>query len=928
MRVFARSLASLLCGAVIYLSAAPGAAQGTTGTVAGVVIDQRTALPVTGATVTLNHGASVVATTMTDVNGSYMFSSEPPGIYSVGIQARGYTGARIDDVAVTTGAGTTIRTPLLAANTTTTGQNLEVIGSTHTTGLSGNTLAASSTIQTNLDPAQMQQLGFFNAAEALGQVPGVNLSGSPHSVGDDISIDIRGMGPGEVRPLVDGHPIGPLGIGNQDYFDYTNSAFSLLQNIQVTEGSGATGLYGVDVIGGTIDFQTLNPTAAPHYHFSQAYGDDGTLDTLFSATGTDGKIGYALGHSVTGTYGNFEPQQIFQSGRPNNNSNLPGGGACTASNDVSSCNQALNTYAVSGNYKTLNDLVKLRYSFTPSTTLTITGYSTNTYEDSTGNGDDDNIPYGTRLAQIQGTPGGGNGCASNLYPVVTNAGPACYTAQQWAAASSGPFGGGSGRDRGTTLQDYSATFNTQLGNNAIAINTYSDYYNFHKYSSAAAGYNAAGTELIGGGTYTDDYLSHGLLISDDIVSSANDVGFGYFVEHQKDYGDNIAATTDANGNPVSLYFVPQATYGEGDYSFFLRDIYTPRSDLSFFLNAWDRRSSVTQHTSVDPRVSVVYKPTPHDVVRLTAGEADGDPSVDLTQADALSGISNASSLNPNCAGLSSIATSGNPNLLPERSKDLEAAYGHRFWGDTAINVDAYVSTVSNQIFTSVIPITAQALANPAIAPYLGNFATKIDTCPGDTGRYTAADVASALGLSAPANAATALYRGVEASGRIRISRQFRLDFTYNVQSAQQFGIPNQDLVNTPYLLDGGQVEGIPLQQATATIDYTHQGFETQFQGYYVGNNNTWNRPAFTYFNGFVSKKVTPRVTLTFSSFNVFNQIPQLYGYFGAGLAHETNQYNPSAPTQLQQAVIYGNQSWIEEMGLQPRTVKLQFDYAI
>jgi outer membrane receptor protein involved in Fe transport len=926
MRVFARSLAALLSAAVIYLSGAPACAQSTTGTVAGVVLDQRTALPVTGATVTLNRGAFLVGTTTTDANGSYRFSSEPPGIYSVGIQARGYTGARIDDVAVTAGAGTTIRTPLLAANTSTTGQTLEVIGSTRTTGLSGNTLAASSTIQTNLDPTQMQQLGFFNAAEALGQVPGVNLSGSPHSVGDDISIDIRGMGPGEVRPLVDGHPIGPLGIGNQDYLDYTNSAFSLLQNIQITEGSGATGLYGVDVIGGTIDFQTLNPTAKPHYHFSQAYGDDGTLDTLFSATGTDGKIGYVLGHSVTGTYGDFEPQQIFQSGRPNNNSNLPNGGACTASNDVSSCNQALNTYAVSGNYKVLNDLVKLRYSFTPSTTLTITGYSTNTYEDSTGNGDDDNIPYATRLAQIQGTP---ETCTGG-YTVMTNTGSACYSAQQWAAASSGPFGGGSGRDRGTSLQDYSATFNTQIGNNAIAINTYSDYYNFHKYSSAAAGYNAAGTILIGGGTYQDDYLSHGLLISDDIVSSANDVGFGYFVEHQKDYGDNIAAATDASGNPIYLYFTPQATYGEGDYSFFLRDIYTPRSDLSFFVNAWDRRSSVTEHTSLDPRISAVYKPTGHDVVRLTAGEADGDPSVDLTQADALTGITNASSLNPSCNGLNPIATSGNPSLLPERSKDLEAAYGHRFWDDTAINVDAYVSTVSNQIFQSIIPITAQALANPGIGPYLGNFATKIDTCPGDTGRYTAADVASVLALYAPANAATALYRGIEASGRIRISRQFRFDFTYDIQSAQQFGIPNLDLANTPYLLDGGQEEGIPLQQGSVTLDYTHQGFETQLQGYYVGNNNTWNRPAFTYFNGFASKKVTPRVTLTFSAFNVFNQIPQVYGYFGAGLAHETNPNpnNPPAATQLQQAAIYGNQSWIEEMGLQPRTVKMQFDYAI
>ncbi|MGD1068409.1 MAG: TonB-dependent receptor, partial [Vulcanimicrobiaceae bacterium] len=409
--------------------------------------------------------------------------------------------------------------------------------------------------------------------------------------------------------------------------------------------------------------------------------------------------------------------------------------------------------------------------------------------------------------------------------------------------------------------------------------------------------------------------------------SVNDLGFGYFVEHQKDYGNTIAANTDANGNPISLYFLPQDTLGEGDYNFFLREIYTPTSNFSVFVNAWDRRSSVTEHTTLDPRVSVVYKPTSHDVVRLTGGEADGDPAANQVQGGDISGVTNASSLNPTCSGLNPIASAGNPNLVSERSKDLEAAYGHRFWDDTSINLDAYVSTVTNQLFQSTLAITPQALANPAIASYLAGFATKIDAaCPGDT--YTAADVSSVLGLSELANAAYGMYRGIEASGRIRISRQFRLDFTYNVQSAQQFGIPILDLMGTPTLLDGGQVEGIPLQQGSATFDYTHEGFETQLQGFYVGNNNTWNRPAFTYFNGFVSKKVTSRVTLTFSAFNVFNQIPQVYGYFGAGLAHETNSYNPSPPSQLQQAVIFGNQTWVEEQGLQPRTVKLQFDYAI
>ncbi len=97
------------------------------------------------------------------------------------------------------------------------------------------------------------------------------------------------------------------------------------------------------------------------------------------ATGTDEKIGYALVYGVSGTYGDFPGQIIAQTG-------------LTGTNFTSS-NLAGNTYFVSGDYLLRNGLAKLRYAFSPSTSLTLTGYTATDWDDKTGNGDNDNVSY-------------------------------------------------------------------------------------------------------------------------------------------------------------------------------------------------------------------------------------------------------------------------------------------------------------------------------------------------------------------------------------------------------------------------------------------------------------------------------------------------------------------------------------------------------
>ena len=903
----------MLLSTTLYI--APAVAQEAAGAkIAGSIVARESGLPIANASVRLYQDTKVVAGTTTDNAGRFQFPSEPAGAYSILVTAPGYQSTRVADIFAAGATTATIQTALIRAATSSAG-GLREIGQT-TARTTGQTLASTSTIQTDLSPSQLEAQGYLKAADALQQVPGVNLSGSAHSVGDDTFIDIRGMGQGETRPLIDGHGVGPLGVGGTDYYNYANSGFFLMRNIEVTEGSGATGLYGTDVIGGTIDFQTLDATAAPHAELYQAAGNLGTLISQFKTTGSFGRLGYALGHTVTGTYGDFKPQQIFQGARPNNNSNLDKGGACTGATDVTTCNQSLNTYSVSGNYRLQNDLGKLRYNFNDSTALTLTAYAANQLSDSTANGDNDNIPYDTRLAEISATK---PTCASGVgYAVVTNGGSACYTAARYAATTNGPYGGGANRNRGTSLQDYHARFATLLpANNALTIDYFRDFYHFRKNSNQAGGLDATGSYYVGTGTFDDRYLTNGLLVSDEIAGRKSDFTFGYYVEHQRQYGDNLTT----NKGPV---YVPQQQYGSGDFSFFVRDQLAATKTLSVFTNAWLRRDIVTQKTTLDPRVSLVERVTNSDIVRVTAGRADGDPAGPVKAVGGISGQGNPSSLNPSCSLLNAVASGGNPNVQPESANDLEAAYGHRFRLDTTFNVVGYVSSEKNRFFSGIEPITQfgpLALNDPILASQFGAYATKINSTCGT--HYDATTVLGALGITTTYNAASALYRGLEFNGRVRLDPKYYVDYAYNVQSSRLTGVPTTILANNPFIINDAQIYEIPVHTGSLTFDYDdHHGIETQLQGNYIGDNNQLNRPAYTYFNGFVSKTIGPRLRATVSSTNVFDQNVQLYGYFGHQLVAPVNRLAAQAATSIGQAVALGNLTQLEEIGLSPRQVTL------
>ncbi|MBV9103957.1 MAG: TonB-dependent receptor, partial [Candidatus Eremiobacteraeota bacterium] len=707
-RRIAARIVSPLVACAFFLSALPSYAQSTTGSrIDGTVVAQATGLPVSGANVTLFQGQRAIGVTRTDAQGRYAFLNEPSGSYTVGIAAQGFQPTRTDTFFVVAGqSSTALYTALIRAASGS--SNLREIGRV-TASARGQGLQTTTVIHSDLDAPLLQSENYVRVGDALNTLPGVNVVGQSSALGDDLYADIRGVGANETQTLIDGHPIGPIGAapgtffnGVPSTFDYQDSPTYALRNVQVTYGSGALGLYGTDSIGGTVDFQTLDPTRVPVSTFTQGVGNYGKSISDVQATGTIGKLGYALVHAVQGTYGNFAPQTTTQSGLLGNN--------------LTASNIAANTYLVTANYLLRNDLLKLKYQLSGATSFQLTGYSGVSWDDKSGNGDNDFVTYDLQLYNAQQAAAGGptsvtgaNGqtfsCPNkgnrNPIAVVTSQFPngTCFSVAQYASSASGPAGGGPSPWQAIRNQDYHGRLLTQWGKNLISGDVFFDNYAVDYNRNVAGGPCSAnsqcnklypGANFLIGGFDTGFTRSAGYLVSDDLQTNTNDLGFGFFSEHQ-----NLTQTVFNTTNTFKIASPPGLGVTVDNY--FVRDVYTPPSRFSYFFNGWLKRSTVTDQTRFDPRLSIVFKPTAHDVIRLTGGTSTEAPAPALKLAETVFNTT-PQNINPNCNGLTEIGTSGNPNITSETGGDVELAYGHSFRDDSTVQVDFYNTNLANEIF--------------------------------------------------------------------------------------------------------------------------------------------------------------------------------------------------------------------------------------
>lgn len=858
---FARIFAVVACFVIVFAhvraawadQSAPAAG---TGSISGVVADANGSLPVANATLVLQQGTATIATTKTDTAGNFTFSGLAPGTYTILITALGYETTRTDQIAVSNG-------PSVIGLIVKRAENVKTLGHVNVSSRAAG-LQTTTTIQQNAEVQVMAKTNQIRLAEGLGKLPQVNFVDQDSAVGDDIGIDIRGLKPSETQVMLDGHPIGPLGVfppglgGGQGGFDFQDGPLFAVSNTLVTYGSGAVGLYGVDAVGGSVDLQTLNPTEVPQSAITYGFGSQGQQRFAVQTSATENKFGYVLLHGVLGTYGDFPSQVIAQTG--------------SRGTDFTSSTLSQSTYPVSADYILRNDLAKFRYVFSPKTSLSFTAYSATSWDDKTGNGDNDFISYPFALLQAQQSTNCTTGSGAAGIDVSTDSGSACITPQQYAQGASGPSGGGPGAFQALRNQDFHLRFLTQLGKHQIAVDGFTDNYGQDRERSAS---------FINGplSALSLVYRSFGGLISDDIASATNDVGFGFYTQRQYVNGDNIS-----NGT-----FLPHAALQLKVDSFFLRDAYTPGERLTYFANMWLKHSLVGGN-SFDPRLSVVYRPTTSDVFRVTGGASSADPGPIALSLTGPGGI------NPGNCQLFSVGNAPSQGELPEKASDFEVSLAHKEVADTISQLVLYDTNETNTIFEGAAP--ASGFSNQ-IAQYGPNYLPSVyshieSICPNFAPPNPAPTIAN-LTITTNLNLAKSRAKGFEFSQRLRANDRLFFDGYYDAQSTVIFDAPVSFLVDNPTYINAAQLPAIPLHKYGLDADFTtSHGGELYLDYTHYDGNNPLARPAYGVTDMSISQALSDHISVNVGVTNLFNSNVDTYGRIGLGVFVPENQFGPDS----------------------------------
>jgi len=879
---------------LVFACGAPARADDAAATVEGVVDDVGTGLPVGGASIGTVDRLTLVTTAS---DGSFHIAGLAPGIYRLRVERAGYQPALSGDVAIPAGAVVRVT---LALQRSAAGSSLRVIGATATNAASA--LLRATTTSRTLTSEALEQRGITRAGDALRELPGITngIAGDTAALGDDIPLQLRGIGTLETTTAIDGHPIA---YGFPGGYNYQLSPLAAFRDIGVTYGSGSNVL-GTSAIGGVIDFRTLVPTPDQRITVGQGIGTFDKLSTTLRVTGTTGRLGYALAYGASGLDGQFAHSRPYQPG---------------AAYDVTATApsvRAIGTYDMDASANAHTGLVKLRYDLGPKDAIVATGVLASYYENKTGNGDGDFLATAPATAFAQQSlaryvPSGTNLCAAGTFAVANgghgpdgtpDGGSPCATVAQYVADTVG-FQGAGPSFQTFNLYDgqlaYEHAGATRFARLALFGNRYADFTT-RQYRLPFV--HAPGDNF----SITDNRENEGgLIASEDFSGRNNTFGVAYTYLNTAFALSRTTSKAGSYGAPI----VHQQTYE-------LRDVYrSAASPLSLFANLALTQASATHSSALDPRLSLLYqRPASRDVFRISAGATTAQPSGDeLGQPfvpQQLSGAGGGGGIK--CGALNSIGSVPSSALHPERGIDEEVAYAHGFGGDAYVQATLYNVNVLDKLYKTIVPLasTGGAFVDPAFLVQQTQLIT--NAC--------GAGIAPTLvGVTGTYNVGRLRAQGFTLAGRYRFDRRTALDYDWTLDSTTIVSIPTPLLQSNFTLVPGSQLPGLPLHTLDVALDrLVGSTLDVRLSLHGVSDNNTKRLPAYTYSDLKLSLPLR-RGTLALEIDDLFNGYSDPRGLLYEGEPYALNGYAGA----LQYAPFTGAAA-SERFGLPPRTLFLDY----
>jgi hypothetical protein len=842
-----------------------------TGTIVGTVVDSESGLALAAAHVRVD-GTSLAA--VSDASGGFTIADVPAGTLRLRVERAGYQPSDSDEIVLQ--AGTTVQVSL-GVQRVPSGAALRTIGSTSVR--STQSLQRASTIYRTLSPETLLQSGVFRFGDALRTLPGINnsIAGDTAALGDDINLQIRGLGANETTSTLDGHPIA---YGVPGGYNYQLSPIFGLKNIAVTYGSAGTELTGVNAIGGIVDQQTIDPTPDQRVQITQGWGTFSKADTALQATGYLNRLGYAVAYGVGSVDGPFKNDYFYQ----------PGAAYDPSATDPAV--RALGVYKDDSLAVARSGLVKLRYDLSSATHVTLTSLSSSYWEDKTGNGDGDYLTPTVALAtgkQLLASKSSKDPCPAGEFTATNgngtpwgtgpngapDGGAPCQTPQSYANDVTGLQGAGPAW-QSFNFNDEAIHVESDGNRQNLRFDGYTNRYLNTNDRTFALPYVAEPGDVASWRNY--NVSTTGADLSDAFVGRNNQFTVGYQYDN---YAYDILKNAKLKGAPIVQETGP-----------FLREAYHPQSSpLAAYASLYLRHATETDSSYVDPRLSLAYTaPGQHDVVRGAVGATTTEPAANLLdQAFTFSKeFAAGGGGGLNCGSPNSIGSAPSSVLKPERGVDEEASYGHRFSGDSQVELELYNINVYDYIASTITPLSTLGTGFLTPAQLQTAEATLASVC-GST-----ANPLALLGVSGSVNVNQLRSRGFMLNGRQRVNPSLFFDYDWNLTSTVLVSAPVQYLEQNLTAVIGSQIPRLPLH----TFDFSADGqparkVDVRYTLHVVGDNNTKRLGGYNYSDVRVAGVVGPG-TFAATISNVWNQNAFIYGYLGQGEPLPLNQYATKA----------------------------------